>query len=107
VGPGTHPSHSVFVGVDVHYLASGGARAAAVVAADAAVSRLAADRIALMPDAEPCQPGRFFRRELPSLRAVLGGLDEMACSSSTATPAWTRADGPAWAPAPARSPASR
>jgi len=62
----------------VHYLASGGARAAAVVAADAAFSCLAADRIALVPDVEPYQPGRFSLRELPPLRAVLDGLAEMA-----------------------------
>jgi hypothetical protein len=53
VDTGTHPSHGVFVAADVHYLASGGARAAAVIAADSAFSRLAADRIALVPDAEP------------------------------------------------------
>ena len=63
---------------DVHYLPSGGARAAAVMAADAAFSRLTADRIALVPDVEPYQPGRFYRRELPPLRAVLDGLDQMA-----------------------------
>ncbi|MGD0934723.1 MAG: hypothetical protein ABR922_09135 [Streptosporangiaceae bacterium] len=35
---------------DVHYLASGGARAAAVVAADAGFSRLVADRVELVPE---------------------------------------------------------
>ena len=68
----------MFVAADVHYLATGGARAAAVVATDAAFSRLAADRIALVPRAEPCQPGQFWRRELPPLRAALDGLDQMA-----------------------------
>ena len=68
----------VFVAADVHYLASGGARAAAVVAADTAFSRLAADRIAVVPGVEPYQPGRFYLRELPPLRAVLDGLDQMA-----------------------------
>jgi len=43
VETGRHPSGAVFVAVDVHYLASGGARAAAVVAANAAFSRLAAN----------------------------------------------------------------
>jgi deoxyribonuclease V len=74
---GAPPGAIVFVAADVHYLASGGARAAAVVAADAAFSRLAADRIALIPDAEPYQPGRFYLRELPALRAVLDGLAGM------------------------------
>lgn len=60
---------------DVHYLASGSARAAA---AGAAFSRLAADRIALVPHAEPYQPGQSCLRELPALRAVLDGLDQMA-----------------------------
>jgi Endonuclease V len=68
----------VFVAADVHYLASGGARAAAVVAADTAFSRLIADRIAVVPEVEPYQPGRFYLRELPPLRAVLDGLAEMA-----------------------------
>lgn len=72
-----HPGGRVFVAADVHYLASGGARAAAVVAADAAFSCLVADRIALVPDVEPYQPGRFYLRELPPLRAVLDGLAEM------------------------------
>ena len=79
---GTHPSHSVFVTADVHYLASGDARAAAVLATDAAFSRLAADRVALVPDAEPYQPGRFYLRELPALRAVaLGGPIKWLCPS--------------------------
>lgn len=67
----------MFVAADVHYLADGGAQAAAVVAADAAFSRLAADRIALVPHVDPYQPGQFWRRELPPLRAVLDGLDAM------------------------------
>ena len=75
---GTHPGGGIFVAADVHYLASGGARAAAVVAADAAFSRPAADRIALVSDIEPYQPGQFYLRELPPLRAVLAGLTEMA-----------------------------
>ena len=59
---------------DVHYLPSGGARAAAVVAAGTALSRLAGDRIAVVPDVAPCQPGQFYLRELPPLHAVLDGL---------------------------------
>jgi deoxyribonuclease V len=64
----------VFVAADVHYLPSGGARAAAVMAADTAFSRLAGDRIAVVPDVAPCQPGQFCLRELPPLHAVLDGL---------------------------------
>jgi deoxyribonuclease V len=69
-----HLDRAVFVAADVHYLPSGGARAAAVVAADAAFSRLAGDRIAVVPDVAPYQPGRFYLRELPPLRAALDGL---------------------------------
>ena len=68
----------MFVAADVHYLASGAARAAAVVAAGAAFSHLVADRVRLVPDVEPYQPGQFYLRELPPLRAVLGGLTGMA-----------------------------
>jgi deoxyribonuclease V len=65
---------AVFVAADVHYLPCGGARAAAVVAADPAFSRLAGDRIAVVADVAPYQPGQFYLRELPPLRAVLGGV---------------------------------
>jgi deoxyinosine 3'endonuclease (endonuclease V) len=68
----------VFVAADVHYLASGGARAAAVVAADAGFSRLVADRVELAPDVQPYRPGQFYLRELPPLRAALDGLTGMA-----------------------------
>jgi deoxyribonuclease V len=64
--------------VDVHYLASGGARAAAVLADDATFSRVADERIALVRDVPPYEPGRFWLRELPPLRAVLDGLTAMS-----------------------------
>jgi deoxyribonuclease V len=66
------------VAADVHYLASGGARAAAVVAADASFSRLVADRVELMPDVAPYRPGQFYLRELPPMHAALDGLAEVA-----------------------------
>ncbi len=62
---------------DVRYLASGGARAAAVVSADAGFFGLVADRVELVPDVQPCRPGRFCLRELPPLRAALDGLTGM------------------------------
>jgi deoxyribonuclease V len=74
---GRCPGEGVYVAADVHYLASGGARAAAVVAADAAFSRLVADRIQLVPEVEPYRPGQFYLRELPALRAVLNDLAGM------------------------------
>ena len=74
---GGRPGSAWFVAADVHYLPAGGARAAAVVAADAAFSRLAGDRIAVVPDVAPYQPGQFYLRELPPLRAVLDGLPDL------------------------------
>jgi len=64
----------VFAAVDVHYLPGGGARAAAVLAADAAFCDLLADYTRQVAGVAPYQPGQFFRRELPPLHAVLDGL---------------------------------
>ncbi len=64
---------AVFVAADVHYLPSG-ARAAAVMAADQSFSRLTGDRTAVVADVAPYQPGQFYLRELPPLRAVLDGV---------------------------------
>ncbi len=50
-------------------LSSGGARAAAVLAVDTAFAEVLAEHTAL-----PYQPGEFFLRELPPLRAVLDGV---------------------------------
>jgi deoxyinosine 3'endonuclease (endonuclease V) len=47
--------------VDVHYLSTGGARAAAVLAADAAFAHVLAERTAVAP----YRPGEFYLRELP------------------------------------------
>ena len=68
----------MFVAADVHYLPSGGARAAAVVAADPAFSRLAGERTVVVADVAPYQPGQFYLRELPPLRAVLDGLSGLS-----------------------------
>ncbi len=65
----------MFAAVDVHYLPGGGARAAAVVAADAAFSQLLADRTGQVAGVPPYQPGQFYLRELPPLHAVLDGLE--------------------------------
>jgi deoxyribonuclease V len=67
----------LFVATDVHYLASGGARAAAVVSPDATFSHLMADRVELVSEVAPYQPGQFYLRELPPLHAVLDGLAGM------------------------------
>jgi len=74
---GRQPGGGVFVAADVHYLAAGGARAAAVVAADVTFGGQLADRTAHVPNVQPYQPGKFYLRELPPLRAVLGGLEQV------------------------------
>ena len=63
--------------VDVHYLRTGGARAAAVLAADAAFAHVLAERTAVIPRVRPYRPGQFYLRELPPLRAVLDGLSSL------------------------------
>jgi deoxyribonuclease V len=61
----------VFAATDVHYLPRGGARAALVMTDDATFSSIASEKTAVVADVAPYQPGEFFRRELPPLRAVL------------------------------------
>jgi deoxyribonuclease V len=74
---GRPPGGGVFVAADVHYLPDGGARAAAVVAADLTFADLLADRTAHVPEVRPYQPGQFYLRELPALHVVLDGLPQM------------------------------
>ena len=64
--------------MDVHYPSTGGARAAAVLAADAAFAHLLADRTAVIPQVSPYRPGEFYLRELPPLRAVLDDLSGLS-----------------------------
>ncbi len=61
----------VLAAVDVCYLRSGGARAAAVTAGDTAFSAIQAEWTALVPAVLRYRPGELFLRELPPLRAVL------------------------------------
>jgi deoxyribonuclease V len=61
----------VFAAADVHYPRGGGARAAAVLAADPAFSVVVAETTAVLAAVAPYRPGSFFARELPPLRAVL------------------------------------
>ena len=60
--------------VDVHYLPGGGARAAAVLAADVLFADVLAERTTVVPWVAPYRPGEFYLRELPPVRAVLAGL---------------------------------
>ena len=64
----------LFVAVDVHYLGSGGAHSAAVVAADARFCEVVAERAEVLAEALPYRPGEFYLRELPPIRAVLHGM---------------------------------
>jgi deoxyribonuclease V len=68
---GERPDCDVCAAVDVHYLKAGGARAAVVLAADAAFAHVLAERTAVVPQVPPYRPGEFYLRELPPLRAVL------------------------------------
>ena len=68
------PDCGVCAAVDVHYLRTGGARAAAVLAADAAFAHVLAERTAVLTRIPPYRPGEFYLRELPPLRAVLDEL---------------------------------
>lgn len=72
--PGAGPLRGVFAAVDVHYLAPGGARAAVVVSGDAPFSAVVAENTVVVPEVMTYQPGEFYRRELPPLRAVLCGV---------------------------------
>jgi deoxyribonuclease V len=67
----------VYAAVDVHYPDSGGACAALVLAPEPGFGTIDAERVAHLADVPPYQPGAFYLRELPALRAVLndaGGL---------------------------------
>jgi hypothetical protein len=75
---GGRPDRGVCAAVDVHYLRTGGTRAAAVLAADAACAHVLAERTAVVPRVAPYRPGEFYLRELPPLLAVLTDLSELA-----------------------------
>ena len=67
---GRRPDGGMCAAVDVHYLSTGGARAAAVLAADAAFARAGRTHRGNTRGSTH-RPGEFYRRELPPLRAVL------------------------------------
>lgn len=63
-----------FAAVDVYYPETGGAIPALIVAADPEFSNIIEEHTARLADAAPYQPGAFFERELPALRAILSGV---------------------------------
>ena len=54
---GGRPDRGVYAAVDMHYLRTGGARAAAVLAADAAFAHVLAEHTAVVPRVAPYRPG--------------------------------------------------
>jgi deoxyribonuclease V len=68
----------LFAAADVHYLPSGGARAAVVLAADVTFSTVLTEQTALVSQVLPYRPGEFFLRELPPLRSVLAGVSGLS-----------------------------
>ena len=72
-GTGEGNAHP-FAAVDVHYPATGGARAALVLAGDRSFAQVLTEKTAFVTDVAPYVPGQFYQRELPPLRAVLAGV---------------------------------
>src|SRR5260370_17826726 len=68
----------MYAAVDVHYLPSGEARAALVVAPSAAFSVIETEKVVLVPEVAPYVPGQFWRRELPCLQAGLTGVSGLS-----------------------------
>jgi deoxyribonuclease V len=63
--------------VDVHYPETGGARAALVIASDRRFATIVNERVAWLDDVAAYEPGNFFVRELPCIRAVLAGAGDL------------------------------
>jgi deoxyinosine 3'endonuclease (endonuclease V) len=61
----------LFAAVDVQYLDTGGARAAAVLANEPTFATIAAEHVAGLATVADYQPGAFYLRELPAIEAVL------------------------------------
>ena len=67
----------MYAAADVHYLPSGGARAALVLAPDPTFSAIVSEKTVFIDHVAPYQPGEFYRRELPPIRAVLADVDDL------------------------------
>ncbi len=104
---GERPDCGLCAAVDVHYLRADGARAGAVLAADAAFSHVLAERTAVLPWVPPYRPGEFYLRELPPLRAVLADVDGLGLLVVDGYADLDPAAGPAWARTRTPSSASR
>jgi deoxyribonuclease V len=79
--PELHPpsdARTLFTAADVHYLNSDRARAAMVTAYDRQFSMVTETRTAMAPVDAAYQPGKFYLRELPPLRALIPVSNELA-----------------------------
>ncbi|MCD5309935.1 endonuclease V [Kineosporia babensis] len=63
--------------MDVGYPPGGGARAALVLSDSPEFARLTDTRVSTLDDVAPYEPGQFYKRELPAVRAVLTELTEL------------------------------
>ena len=72
------PARTRYAAVDVYYPATGGARAALVLADGPQFDAVIEERVCWLPEAAEYRPGEFFARELPAPRAVLAGAREIA-----------------------------
>jgi deoxyribonuclease V len=75
--PGGRVDRGVAAAADVHYPAAGGARAAAVLAADTSFADVIFERVVVLDEVLPYRSGHFYLRELPPLRTVLAGLPQL------------------------------
>ena len=64
----------MLVATDVQYLESGSARAALVGSAFPSFAPITVEKTVVVTSVAPYEPGAFYRRELPCLRAVLDGI---------------------------------
>ena len=69
---------ALFVAVDVHYLHDSAARAAAVFAGERGLSRITRTRTVMVRAGARYQPGQFYLREMPPLRAVIPESADLA-----------------------------
>jgi deoxyribonuclease V len=63
--------------VDVHYPGTGGGRAALVLADDPTFATIVGERVCWLDTVAAYQPGSFYTRELPAIRAVLAAGPEL------------------------------
>ncbi|GLY26896.1 endonuclease V [Kineosporia sp. NBRC 101731] len=67
----------LYAAADVGYPPAGGARGALVLGEGPLFERITGTWVAMVDEVAPYEPGQFYKRELPSVRAVLSGLDEL------------------------------